>query len=262
MGIRSFLRRFKGVSQNHLSSAVLILALVAGGLLLGFSRIPYNSAMVDLSWPNCGRLPKEYFSKAIVGVTGGLDFHANNCAGNEASMAETYELYVNTGNPGLPKINRFNNNPLACRGSSLLICNSFNYGYHAATYALRQASMANLHSALWWLDVETDNSWTASKNANRADIYGMLEAFSAVSFLKPKIGIYTTTNQWHAIVGNWTLGLPLWLATGSTSKETAQHACLSSSVTGKPVSMTQYLSKDGTLDYDYNCQGLASTSPA
>jgi hypothetical protein len=237
-----------------------MLTLAVTLVLLVFTRLHYSSAIVDLSWPNCSHLPRTYFSKAVVGVTGGLDFHVNKCSGNEASLAETYEIYANTGNPGLPRIKRFENSPFVCTSQDALVCYSFNYGYNAGIYALNQANLANLHSAFWWLDVETDNSWTVFRYANRADIYGMLEALASVRFLHPKLGIYTTTNQWRAIVGNWSLGLPLWLGTGSTSIVAARQACSVQSVTGSPVSMTQYISSDGMQDYDYNCHVLAPDS--
>ena len=155
----------------------------------------------------------------------------------------------------MPRIKERGTDPLVCRGDQFN-CLSYNYGYQAGLYALQQARLAAANSPEWWLDVEAVNSWTNSLSANRADIKGMIDAIESISFLRPKIGIYTASNQWVALVGHWNIGLPLWLGTGSTTQAGAKQACTQKSVTGGKIVLTQYTV--GQLDYNYACNSLPS----
>lgn len=208
--------------------------------------------VVDISWPNCQRLANiELFSTVIVGVNGGLDFRLNPCLGNEIGLGINRIVYLNSGDPGFPRIKKLGTGPLNCQSNKQLICYSFNYGYMAAIYSIKQADLANAHSAFWWIDVEAVNSWTNSIYANRADIMGMIYALKNVRILKPKIGVYTTYHQWHALMGNWHLNLPLWLGTGLTSSSQAAKKCSLPSVLGSKIIFSQYTIAN--LDYDYVC---------
>ncbi len=229
-----------------LGLAIITLALTP------LTSIAPVQATVDMSWPNCDRLPSGQFSRVLVGVTGGLDFHTNNCAGTEATLANSYGLYINSGNPGFPRIKQLGVGPMHCPNNDL-ICYSYNYGYQSVIYAFRQAQLANLHSTEWWIDVESVNSWTSSKLANRADITGMLAAFGSVKFVHPIVGIYTAPDQWNELVGNWSVGLPLWLGTGDTTASDASHRCQVDSVTGVPVGLAQYTLTKQRLDYNIVC---------
>jgi len=219
-----------------------------------FNNQPVNSATIDLSWPNCLRLSNERYSQVIVGSSGGLDFRPNPCLAEEARMSNDYVLYTNTGNPGFPRIKQLGSfGPLVCPSHNNFICYSFNYGYQAAEYSMRQAYLAAAaDSTYWWLDVETINSWSSSVVANRADIMGMIDAFRSSRFLLPKVGVYTANNQWQTIVGNnWRIGLPLWLGTGDSTRSQARQSCHQSSIIGGSIVLSQYTS--GNLDFDFNC---------
>ena len=233
---------------GHLVTGIAVV-VVAGLILGGLNEVGHG--MVDISWPNCNRLPGKFYERAVIGVSGGLDFHPNICLGNEVRTTAVYGLYANTGNPGFPRIRQLGRGPLKCSGGIALVCHSYDYGYNAGLYALRQAKLSAANSPEWWLDVEEVNSWTNSINANRADIAGMIDALRSVPFLKNHVGIYTTTNQWVAIVGNWNLNLPLWLGTGATNKTDAKKACMQKPVTGSKIVLTQYTI--GKQDYNYVC---------
>lgn len=207
--------------------------------------------IVDVSWPNCKTIPTSEYSRAIIGASGGLDFRPNPCLGRETTFANSYELYANTGDPGFPRIKIIGRGPLSC-GNHDLVCYSYNYGYQAGLYAVKQALFSAAQSDFWWLDVESINSWTNSVAANQADIAGMINAIRASNpFMTPQVGIYTANQQWVALVGHWQIGLPLWLGTGDSSAKQAQSACSSPSVTGGQLVMTQYTT--GGLDYNYAC---------
>ena len=229
-------------------AGLICLIAVIVSAVVGYSHTINQT--VDLSWPNCSHLPADHYSEAILGVTGGLDFSANPCLGQEIAVANSYELYVNTGNPGFPRIKRVGIGPKQCAGRSL-VCYSYNYGYQAGLYALKRAELAGAHSPFWWLDVETDNSWTSSIEANRADIAGMINAIQSRALFRPVIGIYTASIQWVSLVSHWKIGLPLWLGTGDTSIQKAATDCRRPSVTGGLVLLTQYTV--GQLDYNYVC---------
>ena len=237
-----------------------VAVLVALLFLVLFTSRAVRPLTVDMSWPNCSRLPTDQFSRAIIGVNGGLDFKPNPCLGQEVRQANTsYALYVNTGDPGFPRIREVGSGPLNCAHKNQLNCYSFNYGYQAALYSMRQADLAAAYVPGWWLDVESINSWTTSLVANRADLMGMIYGFSSRRFLTPKLGIYTASNQWASLVGKWPINLPLWLGTGDTSSFQAAKSCDTKSFLGGPLIMTQYTI--GTLDFDYPCQ-LLSQFPA
>ncbi len=237
---------------NLMGAAVSLLALVA---LIILSSVYYNpslKATIDMSWPNCKSLPSARYSSVILGVNGGLDFTANPCLGSETQTADSYGLYLNTGDPGFPRISQVGTGPFNCRSINNLVCYSFNYGYQAARYSLAQANLAGAHSPQIWLDVETINSWTLSKAANRADLLGMMSAIRSSGIMAPRIGIYTANQQWLDIVGKWNANLPLWLGTGDTTLGQAINSCTNKTAAADLVSITQYTV--GNLDYNYYCQ--------
>jgi hypothetical protein len=252
--MRFSLKRLRLNTPQSLS--LLIIPVLAALSFSIYSNTEPINATIDLSWPNCSDIPDQFFRSAVIGVTGGLDFHPNLCAGNEMTVASTYDIYSNTGNPGFPRIKQLGKKPLACHGLEL-VCYSFNYGYAAGRYARIQAQYAGLHATMWWLDVEAINSWTNSIAANRADIEGTALGIigSGHHLLTVTIGIYSAINQWRAIVGNWYPGTALWLGTGDLSLEAAKSACVTASITGGPIVLTQYTVAN--LDYDYVCQNLS-----
>ena len=249
------IRLLRPILINPARLVYWVLLLLAVATLFGlywFSQSKVVINTVDLSWPNCNRLTNVRYSQAIIGVNGGLDYRPNLCSASEASLVENYAVYVNSGNPGFPRIGLLGLGPLNCPDFKNLDCSSFNYGYQAAEYSIQQANMAGLHSPMWWIDVESINSWTLSEEANRADIMGMIYAVRAIPLLTPIVGIYTAANQWYSEVGHWQNGLPLWLGTGSLTRVGAIEACHQVSVTGGPISLTQYTIDQ--LDYNYHCQ--------
>ena len=105
---------------------------------------------------------------------------------------------------------------------------------------------------MWWLDVETDNSWTTNTLVNRAVLEGAVAAIEQNVFLA-KVGIYSTTDQWKEITGGWRNGLPAWLATGAASQQSAARACATPAFNGGPLWLSQYTT---------NIDGNVACSPA
>jgi hypothetical protein len=242
-----WIRAWMGLSLLVVALVSLLLAVIV------FSR-PIKLGMVDLSWPNCNRLSNRLYTSVIVGSSGGLDFRPNPCLGNEVRLSNNYVLYTNTGNPGFPRIRQLGSaGPLNCPSPTSLVCYSFNYGYQAARYSMRQADLsAAAGSTFWWLDVEAINSWTNIVAANRADILGMIDALQSSQFLTPKVGIYTANSQWLALVGHWNVGLPVWLGTGDSTLQQATQSCRQSFLSGSPIVLSQYTI--GNLDFNFTCR--------
>ena len=229
---------------------VAVVMLVAIGVLsTGMKqRQPVHGILAtDVSWPNCDAA-RPTTSEGIVGVTGGLDFRPNPCLRTEATWFPVVSTYMNTGWPGSDSQRVYLNYPWACTAHDPT-CLAYNYGYHAAVYAMSYANQQLVHTSQWWLDVETENSWTADKNQNRAALIGMIAAIKAFA-PSTQIGFYSYPGQWQQIVGNWRPRYPAWVATGSVQQLDAVTACRATSFTAGPVILAQYTK---VLDLSYYC---------
>ena len=114
---------------------------------------------------------------------------------------------------------------------------------------------------VWWLDVETGNSWqsgTAGQQMNVADLQGMVQALrdDGVSGAAA-VGVYSTTSQWSTVTGGSTgtagpslAGLPDWLPGAITGSGAAAN-CSAAAFTGGKVVLTQWTSR--SLDSDDAC---------
>jgi hypothetical protein len=228
-----------------------LIVVAAATVLLGVALASrpagpnYKNTIVDVSWPNCGKTPGDVFATGILGVNGGLDFHPNPCLGTESTWFSQYAVYMNTGYPGKARARKFMNMPRHC-GFSDSVCLAYNYGFNAALYSIKYANLQNVHPNMWWLDVETENSWSDNFLANRQFLKGA-EAAIKKQFWSPAVGIYSAPLQWDQIVGPWHDKLPVWLATGGTSKATAANACHEPAFTGGNIWLTQY-----TIKFDQN----------
>jgi hypothetical protein len=228
-------------------------------------------AGVDISYPDCRRgLPKSSpGSLAIVGVGGGKMFHYNPCLAAQYAWAQqqgTPSLYVNTNAAyGLTGENG-TVGPAGTCAPGATSCRGYNYGYNGARdlwqYASRQLGPSNL-PGIWWLDVETANSWfTSQPGANQQVIQGALDflgkpgRFNAPS-LGYTVGIYSTTMQWTRIVGpNYRPGVPVWYATVAKTAAAALNWCTtpfdnSWGFTGGRVWLVQY--QPGGRDTNVGC---------
>ena len=126
---------------------------------------------------------------------------------------------------------------------------------------------------IWWLDVETTNSWQGENDAEnvsglaakRARNTATLEAMKAFYHSEgiTRVGLYSTSLQWGRIVGSTINdpasttgdnlnGLDGWLA-GAANLSDAQKRCTSNGPLTNlgRVSLVQYIAKN--LDYNYSC---------
>ena len=95
---------------------------------------------------------------------------------------------------------------------------------------------------MWWLDVETGNSWSTSNLAlNRDAIQGAVDRLNQTGL---PVGVYSTASMWKTITGGSFTpnGLAAdWVAAGSCSTP----------FTTSPVWLTQ--STFGGVDHDTAC---------
>lgn len=226
----------------------------------------------DVSWPQCNKSLPQDPAFAIVGVNNGLANTTNPCLHQQLDWAEdslggtgqpTVALYVNTANPGTagtwwPTSNEYGGETVAnpygeCEEEQTDAPCAYMYGYAKAFDDAYLRSITNPEDYLWWLDVETGNTWSGDRNANRADLEGMTDFFHSIG---ARVGIYSTGSQWGQIVGPVTedsslYDLPSWLA-GARTVTGAKNNCAAAPLTpGGKVALTQFVSKG--FDYDYSC---------
>lgn len=255
------------------SVVITALALLAVVVAMPWAASAAASTRVgyDVSYPQCGKALPSDRAFAIVGVNGGLSTRSNPCLSTQLSWAwrsngsvtsqPQAQLYLNTANPG-EVIDQVTTWPTSgttpygeCHGTNTMAC-SWEYGWERAsnsilsffTPAARVARVDSSPSAyIWWLDVETTNTWqTGSSDAlarNRATLEGMTASIIARG---GRVGLYSTNQQWAQIVGSVpsTSNLasrPSWLA-GSNSLTDARGDCRNPALTpGGRVTLTQYI---------------------
>ncbi len=249
---------------------VLLVGLVAVATLVSAATPALAAAAgtigYDVSWPQCGAPLPPNPAFAVVGVSGGKPLTDNPCLATQyrwaAGAPGPPAFYMNTSSPGaaataLDWYAQRSPNP-ACSRTAEIPC-AYNFGFgaarHAFAHAQAQTGAAARHP--WWLDVETDNSWSATDlSSNLAAIHG------AIDYLRGQgvaVGIYSVPSMWTTITGGAALsGMPLWTAGARTAAEAAA-LCARPSFTGGPVVMTQFI--EGGFDRDYVCAGTPTAPP-
>ncbi|TFV63307.1 UNVERIFIED_ORG: hypothetical protein E4P37_15040 [Bacillus sp. AZ43] len=251
--------------------AVIAVGAVAGLLVPGIASADSDDVGYDVSHPQCGAdLPRER-AFVVVGVNGGLSTRANPClreqlewaweSSGEVEDQPRAQLYLNTANPGqlLDQVTTWPDTGVTpygtCDGTNSMAC-SWEYGWERAensvvSFFRPAARAARLDSQpsryVWWLDVETMNTWqVGSVDAlarNRAALEGMTEYLLGQG---AEVGIYSTGQQWRQIVGgvdddSVLAGLDSWLA-GSVTVRQAEEACDDDPlVPGGEVVLSQYV---------------------
>ncbi len=264
--------------------SVLVVALAVAAAILavpGTASAAPTKIGYDVSYPQCGSsLPKDR-AFAVVGVNGGLSTKANACLSTQLAWAwnssgavagqSRTQLYLNTANPGEVRTQvttwpKTGTTPYGtCDGSNSHAC-SYQYGWERAknsvtAFFLPAAEAAGVDPSpaayMWWLDVETTNTWQSGSGAalarNRATLEGMTAYLTSQD---AKVGLYSTNKQWNQIAGSvpadsTLVGLRSWLA-GATSLSGARSNCSKPALVpdGK-VTMTQYV--QGGWDRNNSC---------
>lgn len=218
---------------------------------------PARTYGYDISYPQCGGAYPTDPAFAIVGVNGGLVYSANPCLANQITWGggTAAELYINTGNPG-PALSKFwpvnQTFPRFCDPANPDTADcAFDYGWNAAKHSFETAQAAYQQLGIaaspaltvWWLDVETSNSWRDDDlSLNVAALQGEVAYLRDVAGVT-RLGFYSTTYQWGLITGGTKVfaEYPSWGA-GARSERVARNLCESTttSFTGGPLVMVQF----------------------
>lgn len=202
------------------------------------STDPYTAGSTgyDVSYPQCPGATAPAGAFAVLGVNHGRPFTANSCLGTEYGVAPRSplpSLYINTAYSGAYRKN-------ITSGCSSGPNQAWQIGCSEAEYSLGQA--AGLGASMWWLDVETGNSWsTSSLTQNQQAIQGAVDRLNQTGL---PVGVYSTASMWKTITGGSFTpnGLAAdWVAAGSCSTP----------FTSSPVWLTQATS--GGVDHDTAC---------
>jgi hypothetical protein len=251
-------------------------ATVAAGRGGGSSTVS-STVGYDISYPQCGRPFPTNAAFGIVGVNKGIVFSPNPCLGTgDGSPELTWaggvkaQLYANTGNPGPALSSHWPNGqtfPLDCNtgtslGADTANC-AYDYGWNAAadSYGTVVRAYVSLGLAssgatstpapnVWWLDVETTNSWRTDVTLNVKALQGAVAYLQSTS--PAGIGFYSTQYQWNQITGGTAAfaSYPSWVAGATTARQAASN-CGGKAFTGGSVALAQYFAKG--FDADLRC---------
>ena len=245
--------------MHHLLSFASILATATSLVANQAAPVAYThgSTGYDISFPQCGgAYPTGAFG--IIGVNGGYPFvHYNPCLADEYKHSPQAALYINTGyDPLYTQLDGRHATP-ECVTKSAPVKGSADQkaawaaGCSEATRSIAYAASQGVTKPrAWWLDVETENSWSSTDlSLNQFTIQGIVDTLHQAT---SAVGIYSTGYQWQTIVGS----LPVtgvranWVATGNLAADGA-HAVCGTGFSGAPVSLVQYI--QGGFDANYAC---------
>ena len=245
---------FGSVGATTLNGPVVGIASGSGDAIPGTPAAPTSSFGFDLSWPQCGGLlPAPPYGFGVVGVTGGHLFSTNPCLREQWRWATDHGsfagLYLNSNAFTTDELVAFLAGPaLSCKG--FVPCAYYQWGRQGAADALKAAK--DLAAPMWWLDVETGNTWATDPNANAVIVRGMVDELRAQG---KRVGIYSTALQWNEITGGFDPGLPTWVAGADPGGPSAW--CSGHSFGGGPTWLVQLLG--GDFDVDLLCPAGASS---
>jgi hypothetical protein len=270
------------MASSFWRGAVIAVGAVAALVVPGTAVAAPTTVGYDVSYPQCGTDLPDDRAFVVVGVNGGLSTRANPCLSEQLEWAwessgaveeqPRAQLYLNTANPGqlLDEISTWperGSTPYGtCDGTNSTAC-SWQYGWERAKNsvvsffwpAARAARVDSQPSRyMWWLDVETMNTWQIGSDdalaRNRATLEGMTEYLLSRG---ARVGIYSTDDQWWDITGvveddSVLAGMDSWLA-GSTTAAQAADACDDDPlVPGGEVALSQYVRDE--LDRNTSCR--------
>jgi hypothetical protein len=268
------------LSAVAMSATVMLVRPTAAAADVAPGAPPGGSTGHDISWPQCDSAYPALGGFGIVGVTDGRAWSANPCLASEYQWAGGYprtpDLYMNTANPapfsGYYWPTSGAQDPALCQDATSTTdpgC-AYDYGWHSAANALSTATSAlgGSPQGIWWLDVETGNTWNGDASSNAADLQGSIDYLVAQHVAA--VGVYSTAAQWDAITGGYSTGnelaydaawrpefasqnglsgAPSWVA-GASGASDAPSYC-NSSFLGTTTWMVQYISD--AVDVDYAC---------
>ena len=225
--------------------------IVLSSNALAYGVYPSHTTGNDVSYPQCSTSNDPQNAFGIVGVAGGRAFTYNPGLSQEFAWAQTLanppSLYMNLNAPIGLTASQGMTGPYGNCAKRDHLCQAENYGYNAAQNAFNYAASQSVSSPMWWLDVESANTWSSNTSLNQGTINGAAKFFSDHGGMA--VGIYSTPNMWSSITGGYINQLPVWLPGSSLSPAT--YCSSNYSFTGGTVYLVQYPSNG--FDADYAC---------
>jgi hypothetical protein len=185
--------------------------------IVGMAEAPGNGSFVGAPYPSgaygydisrwqCNQMPPPPYQIGIVEVDGGSSSYTNPCLAQEVAWAgASLNLYTfltyttsTTNEPGC-----------LINGNYDQACNA---GYQAGMYAFNDAQAAGANTSVaWWLDVESDPSWSGNTTENAYFVQGAMNALHLTEGIAT-VGIYASPGVWNNIVGPYQPDVPYWMA--------------------------------------------------
>ncbi len=245
-----------GSAPQVINKPVVGMAQAAGTGDFTGSAYQSGSFGYDISNFQAGDLPPNPHTIGIVEVAG-ASFGLNPDLAPEAQWAGGgLNLYVYLTN-GYAASSPDGNCPST---ANAVACN---YGYLAAQNAFTNAQAAGVNTSVaWWLDVESDPSWSSDLPSNAALVQGAIDGLHSEGL--NSVGIYASPGSWSGIVGNYSPAVPYWAADWGINPATTCQNVKSqfSGLPAGPTQIVQYSSPtdptpagglDTAYDNDYAC---------
>lgn len=191
-----------------------------------------------------------------MGVNRGRAFTTNPCLGRQWSAAtKPRSLYVNSGYfpPNLVLVGAGCHAAASRRLPSADTAHRDAYaiGCAAAEHQLALAARAGaLGATMWWIDVESSNSWDEDDIAlNRNSLLGQIERLTATG---ATVGLYSSPRDWSLVTGGWQ---PPWVAANWLPARDVGATCGAPGFSGAPVWLVQEPepAPDPVVDVDHPC---------
>jgi hypothetical protein len=252
-----------------LAGAIALLAFGVGGqTALGANAYPVDTGAYphgaqghDVSFPQCDLgLPETPRAFGILGVTHGHAFTYNPCLHDEFVWAQQApgvapSLYMNLNYAVGWSAPKGWNGPKGDCARADEVCRAYNYGYNAAVDAFNYAAQQGVGASMWWIDVESLNTWSDDTNLNDVTIQ------AAIDFVVGRgatVGVYSTPVQWSDIAGRDFVPalpngahLPNWTGTQAISETAAKYCAPRYGFGGGRIWLVQY--PGGNYDVNYAC---------
>jgi hypothetical protein len=222
---------------------------------------PHGALGYDVSFPQCERgFPDAPLAFGIVGVTHGHAFTYNPCLRDAFGWAQQASgaapsLYMNLNYATGWSAANGRSGPKGDCAPGDEVCKAYNYGYNAAQDAFAYAYRQGAGAQIWWIDVETMNSWSEDTALNDVVIQAAADFFVGRG---TTAGVYSTRLQWNTIAGTTFVpalsngaSLPLWIATGANNNTAARFCSPAHAFGGGRVWLVQFAS--GEYDLNYAC---------
>ena len=214
------------------------------------SSYPSGSYGYDISNFQCGGLPPSPHTIGIVEVEGSSMGAANPCLADEAAWAAGgLNLYIYLTYGTAPS----SNDPACSSTESPASCN---FGFDTALDAFHKATQSGANTLVpWWLDVESDPSWSSDVAANAAMVQGAIDGlhFEGLN----SVGIYSQLSHWSGIVGSYSPSAPEWVANWGSNVPpfNPSQYCSGFNFSNGTVQLVQYTDGANTngFDSDYAC---------